>query len=76
VLKVLGDIMRLRALDFGDLALLTLLDLSAAFDTVYHDTLLQRMEPSYGLSGCVLSWFASYLNGRDVDALQSTAARL
>ena len=33
VIKVLGDI--LRALDGGDLAALTLLDLSAAFDSVY-----------------------------------------
>ena len=38
VLKVLGDILRAR--DSGDLALLTLLDLSAAFDTVDHAVLL------------------------------------
>ena len=35
VLKVLADI--LLALDSGDLAMLTLLDLSAAFDSVDHD---------------------------------------
>ena len=40
VLKVVGDI--LLALDSGNLALLSLLDLSAAFDTVDHDTLLRR----------------------------------
>ena len=62
VLKVLGDI--LRAVDSGDLAVLTLLDLSAAFDTVDHDTLLRRLEVSFGLGGAVLSWFASYLSGR------------
>jgi len=38
VLKVVGDI--LLALDSGNLALLSLLDLSAAFDTIDHDTLL------------------------------------
>jgi len=38
VLKVLADI--LSALDTGDLAVLTLLNLSAAFDMVDHTTLL------------------------------------
>jgi len=39
VLKVLADI--LRALDNGDVDVLTLLDLSAAFDTVDHVFLLR-----------------------------------
>jgi hypothetical protein len=58
----LSDI--LKALDAGDLALLALLDLSAAFDTVDHATLLQRLKVTYGLSGTVLRWFSSYLDGR------------
>ena len=62
VLKVLADI--LRALDTGDVAMLTLLDLSAAFDTVDHATLLRRLEVSYGLPSHVLGWFQSYLDGR------------
>lgn len=62
VLKVLADI--LSAVDSGDLALLTLLDLSAAFDTVDHETLLQRLATSYGLGGCVYGWFVSYLESR------------
>ena len=62
VLKVMSDI--LRALDNGDIALLTLLDLSAAFDTVDHAILLKRLEVSYGLNGHSLGWFVSYLTGR------------
>ena len=62
VLKVLSDI--LRAVDGGDLAALALLDLSAAFDTVDHETLLHRLKQSYGLGGRVHDWFQSYLSGR------------
>ena len=62
VLKVLSDI--LLALDSGKLALLSLLDLSAAFDSVDHDTLLQRLQTSYGLDRNDIDWFASYLSGR------------
>jgi len=62
VLKVLTDI--LLAIDSGDLSALVLLDLSAAFDTVDHDILIQWLTTSYGLSGMVLHWFQSYLAGR------------
>ena len=62
VTKVLADI--LLALDGGDITMLTLLDLSAAFDTVDHETLLRRLEISFGLDGAVLSWFKPYLDGR------------
>ena len=62
VLKVLADI--LREVDAGNLVVLVLLDLSAAFDTVDHATLLERLKTSYGLGGTVLDWFTSYLSGR------------
>jgi len=52
VLQVMSDI--LRSLDDGDIALLTLLDLSAAFDTVDHAILLQRLEASYAVRQ---TWF-------------------
>jgi len=62
LLKVLSDI--LLAVDSGDLAILALLDLSAAFDTVDHETLLRRLEVSYGLGGCAVKWFRSFLSDR------------
>ena len=54
----------LRALDHGNISVLTLLDLSAAFDTTDHNILLDRLEDLYGISGTALSWFKSYLTGR------------
>ena len=60
VFKVLSDI--LQALDAGDFALLILLDLSAAFDSVDHPTLLERLRISYGINDVVLLWFTSYLS--------------
>ena len=63
MLKVLADI--LLALDNGDLAMLTLLYLSAAYDRVDHTTLLERLRVSYGLNDVVLSRFVSYLTDRN-----------
>ena len=60
VLKVMSDI--LLALDSGNLALLTLLDLSAAFDSVHHATLIQHPQKSYGLCDVALKWITQWTN--------------
>jgi hypothetical protein len=62
VLKVLSDI--LDAADLSKVTLLGLLDLSAAFDTVDHGILLQRLRTSFGIDGTVLGWIGSFLSGR------------
>ena len=51
-------------MDNGDVSLLTPLDLSAAFDIIDHNILLQRLEHLYGISGTPLNWSRSYLPNR------------
>jgi len=62
VLRVLSDI--LLAVDSGDVAALIFLDLSAAFHTVDHDILLQRLQTTFGINDVAYRWIRSYLTGR------------
>ena len=53
----------LSALDAGLSAILLMLDLSAAFDTIDHDILLSRLCNVYDITGNALDWFRSYITG-------------
>jgi hypothetical protein len=62
MIKVLSDVY--RAADGGQITLLGLLDLSAAFDCVDHEILVGRLHHNYGIGGQALNWIRSYLTGR------------
>ena len=62
LLKVKNDI--LLNMNSQQVTLLVLLDLSAAFDTVNHNILLQRLQTRIGIRGKALDWFSSYLADR------------
>jgi hypothetical protein len=41
-----------------------MLDMSAAFDTVDHEILIERLDKTHGVRGVVLQWLKSYLSDR------------
>ena len=61
LLKIHSDI--LASIDAGRVTALTLLDLSAAFDTIDHTILLSRLDDWLGVTWKALNWFKSYLTG-------------
>ena len=61
VLQVKTDI--LHAFDNKDITCLVLLDLSAVFDTLCHETLLNCLKFRFSLGGTILKWLESYLSG-------------
>ena len=73
LLTIVNDL--LTAMDNNKICILTLLDLSAAFDTTDHQILFTRLQHSFGISGPALSWFSSYLSNRThavtINSLQS-----
>lgn len=62
VLSVHNDLV--RATDKGHVSVLVLLDLSSAFDTVDHQTLLLVLDRRFRVQDEALSWFRSYLSDR------------
>jgi len=60
--------------------LLGLLDMSAAFNTVDHKILLERLEVSFGIKGQALAWLSSFLTDRTqvvaFDGVKSIPQRL
>jgi hypothetical protein len=62
LLKIMDDLHRI--VDGRSAAVLIGLDLSAAFDTIDHDTLLDRMKSVFGVTGAALQWVESYLRER------------
>lgn len=64
LLKVRNDI--LLNMNRQQVTLLVLLDLSAAFDTIDHSILLDRLQSSFGITGHAFNWISSYLSGRSL----------
>ena len=62
LLKVKTDI--LDAIDKKEVMCLVMLELSAAFDTVNHHLLLNRLKYRFGVCDLALSWLKSYLTNR------------
>ena len=62
LLRVLSDL--LSSVDEGQMSLLALLDVSAAFDTVDHSILLNRLSISFELTGSAFDWMRLFIVGR------------
>ena len=62
LVRLLSDIH--TAIDNGEVTVLALLDVSAAFDSVDHNILLQRLRISYGINSRALDWLESFVRDR------------
>ena len=62
MLRVLSD--ALTTADDRQVTLITLLDLSSAFDCVDHVPLLRRLQYNFGFTDNVLRWMTSFVSGR------------
>ena len=60
MLRITNDL--LLVADGGQVRFIVLLDLSAAFDTIDHHILLQKLSSRLHLSKSAVHWFASYLD--------------
>ncbi|KAL5257842.1 hypothetical protein ACHWQZ_G012699 [Mnemiopsis leidyi] len=62
VTKIHNDI--LMMIDKKENVVLLLLDLSAAFDTINHRLLLNKLQRLYGINDVAINWLSSYLSNR------------
>ena len=62
LLKIYNDV--LNMLSPNSHVVMLFLDFSAAFDTVDHSILLQKLKDQYSINGKALKWFESYLTNR------------
>lgn len=53
-----------RSLDAGVPAMLIMLDISSAYDTIDHQILLSTLRTRFGITGTPLSWIESFLTDR------------
>ena len=78
LLRVYNDIITM--VGKGNGSYLVLLDLSAAFDTIYHDTFFVILEKYVGITGSALQLLKSYFSDRSqrvlIDDVMSGAANL
>ena len=63
LVKINYDI--LSSLDAGKCTVLVSLNLSAAFDTINHNVLMNRLQYMYGITGTAIKWFQSYIEQRN-----------
>ncbi len=57
-------LLKLQITDHGYISLLVLLDLSAVFDTIDHDILIDRLLNYSGIQGQALRWIRFYQSDR------------
>ena len=62
LLKVKTDM--IKAMDNQEITCLILLDLLAAFDTIDHTILLNRLETAFRIKDTALKWITCFLTGR------------
>ena len=60
--KILDDI--IEAADVRHITAVVSLDISAAFDVVDHEILIQQLEEEFGITDTCRNWIMSYLTGR------------
>ena len=70
-MQVHDDIIRM--IDQKKEVILVLLDLSADFDTINHDILINRLNDKYGFTRTVLRWCESYIRERSQKVIHGKA---